>query len=200
MSRGPTSPDPSEDLESRPRSETPRGQILEARGAEPASLPWGEDLAFLPLGLFTPVRPSHPSLRHLWGRFFFPNKGSGFIKRVCVQIPQETVLSDSFPRNTWGLHLQFPSWFCYEAPQFSHLVVSLSDSLRSHGLQHARLPSPSLSPGVCPLSQRCHPTISSSVILFSPCLQSFPASGSFQMSSSSHQVAKVLELQHQSFQ
>ena len=120
------------------------------------------------------------------GQVFFPNRGSGFVKGVCVQIPQETVLSDSFPRTTWGLHLQFPSWFCYEAPQFCRLVVSLSDSLRPHGLQHARLPSPSLSPGVCtyscPLSQRCRPTISSSVIHFSPCLQSFPASGSFQMS------------------
>ena len=55
-------------------------------------------------------------------------------------------------------------------------------TLRSHGLQHARLPCPSLSPGVCsnscPLSQWCHPTISS-VIPFSPCPQSSPASGSF---------------------
>ena len=55
-----------------------------------------------------------------------------------------------------------------------------------HGLQHARLPCPSLSPGVhpnpCPLSWWCHPTISSSVIPFSSHLQSLPASGSFQMS------------------
>ena len=62
----------------------------------------------------------------------------------------------------------------------------MSDSLRSHGLQHARPPCPSLFPGVCwnpcPLWQWCHPTISSSVILFSPQLQSFPASGSFPMS------------------
>ena len=62
----------------------------------------------------------------------------------------------------------------------------LSDSLRPHGLQHIRLPCPSLSPGVCsnscPLSQWCHPTISSSVACFSSCLQSFPASGSFPMS------------------
>ena len=68
--------------------------------------------------------------------------------------------------------------------QFSHSVVS--DSLRSHGLQHTRLPCPSPTPGAhsnsCPLSQCCHPTISSSVIPFSSCLQSFPASGSFQMS------------------
>ena len=54
----------------------------------------------------------------------------------------------------------------------------------------------------CPLSQWCHPTISPSVVPFSSCLQSFPASGLFQWFSSLHQVAKVLELQlqHQSFQ
>ena len=59
------------------------------------------------------------------------------------------------------------------------------DSLRPHGLQHARPPCPSPTPGVypnsCPSSRWCHPTISSSVFPFS-CLQSFPASGSFPMS------------------
>ena len=68
--------------------------------------------------------------------------------------------------------------------QFSHSVVS--NSLRPHELQHARPPCPSPIPGVhpnsCPLSQWCHPTMSSSVILFSSCLESFPASGSFPMS------------------
>ena len=67
---------------------------------------------------------------------------------------------------------------------FSHSVMS--DSLRPHGLQHARLPRPSPSPGACSnsclLSQWCHPTISSSVIPCSSCLQSFPASGSFPVS------------------
>ena len=62
----------------------------------------------------------------------------------------------------------------------------MSDSLRSHGLQHTRPPSPSPASGVysnsCPLSWWCHPTISSSVVPFSSSLQSFPASGSFQMS------------------
>ena len=65
---------------------------------------------------------------------------------------------------------------------FSHLV---SDSLHLHGLQHARLPCPSPSPGVwsnsCPLSQWCHSTISSSATPFSG-LQSFPASGSLPVS------------------
>ena len=62
----------------------------------------------------------------------------------------------------------------------------MSDSLRPHGLQHARLPRPPLSPGVvsdsCLLNWWGHPTISSSVIPFSSCPQSFPASGSFLMS------------------
>ena len=68
--------------------------------------------------------------------------------------------------------------------QFSRSVMS--NSLQSHGLQHIRLPCPSLTPRVCwnscPSSQWCHPTISSSVTLFSFCLQSFLASGSFTVS------------------
>ena len=59
----------------------------------------------------------------------------------------------------------------------------MSDSLWSHELQYTRLSCPSPTPGVypnsCPLSWWCHPTISSSVVPFSSCLQSFPASGSF---------------------
>ena len=62
----------------------------------------------------------------------------------------------------------------------------MSDSLRPHGLQHARLPCPSPTPGAysksCPLSRWCHLTISTSVTPFSSCLQSFPASGSFPTS------------------
>ena len=68
--------------------------------------------------------------------------------------------------------------------QFCHSVMS--DSLQPHELLHARPPCPSPTPRVypnsCPLSRWCHPTISSSVVAFSSCLQSFPASGSFQMS------------------
>ena len=68
--------------------------------------------------------------------------------------------------------------------QFSRSVVS--DSLRPHELHHARPPYPSPTPRVhpnsCPLSWWCHPAISSSVVPFSSCPQSFPASGSFQKS------------------
>ena len=73
---------------------------------------------------------------------------------------------------------------CSHFSHFSRLVVT--DSLQPHGLQHARLPCSSPTPKACsnscPLSQWCHPNISSSVIPLSSCLQSFPASGSLQMS------------------
>ena len=73
---------------------------------------------------------------------------------------------------------------CLKPFQFSHSVMS--DSLRYHEPQQTRPPYPSPTPGVysnsCPLSQWCHPTISSSILPFSSYPQSFPASGSFQMS------------------
>ena len=87
-----------------------------------------------------------------------------------------------------------PPGLCSLAAKYDPLTISLlsfsysvvSYSLQTHGLQHARPPCPSPSPRVysnsCPSSQWCHPTISSSIIPFSYCLQSFPASGSFQMS------------------
>ena len=67
--------------------------------------------------------------------------------------------------------------------KFSRSVMF--SSLQPHGLQHTRPPCPSpiprVNPNSCPLSQWCHPTISSSIVPFSSCPQSFPASGSFQM-------------------
>ena len=72
----------------------------------------------------------------------------------------------------------------FSSVQFSHSVVS--DSLRPHELKHARPPCPSPAPGVhsdsCPSSWWCHPAILSSVVPFSSCLQSLPASESFPMS------------------
>ena len=116
----------------------------------------------------------------------------GFISDICSTC-KDTVYT-SFIHSNHSF-----SWV-----QFSRLVVS--DSLQSHELQHARPPCPSPTPGVqpnpCSWSRWCHPAISSSVVPFSSCPQSFPASGSFQWVSSSHQVAKVLAFQpqHQSFQ
>ena len=87
-------------------------------------------------------------------------------------------------------------WSWINSVQFSHSVVS--NSLQPHELQDARPPCPSPTPRVysnsCPKSQWCHPAISSSVIPFSSCPQSLPAPGSFPMSSSSHELVKVLKL------
>ena len=79
-------------------------------------------------------------------------------------------------------HLGDSFFFQFSSVQFSRSVVS--DILRPNGLQHARLPCPSPTPGACsnscPLSLWCHPNISSSVVPFS-CLESFPALESFPM-------------------
>ena len=92
-------------------------------------------------------------------------RGPVFLSRVCVAVAR-TVL------------------FSFHFSQFNHSVVS--NSWQLHGLPQARPPRPSLTPGVysnaCPLSHWCHPNILSSVVPFSSFLQSFPASGSFQMS------------------
>ena len=91
--------------------------------------------------------------------------------------------------NTWGksgnsgifYFLRLQNWSQFSSVHFSHSVMF--DSLLPHELQHTRLPCPSLSPWVCsnscPLSQWCHPNISFSVVPFSSCPQSFPASGFF---------------------
>ena len=81
-------------------------------------------------------------------------------------------------------HTSLPAASQFSSVPFSCSVVS--NSLRPHGLQHARPPCPSPTPRVysksCPLSRWCHPTISTSVVPFSSCIPSFPASESFQMS------------------
>ena len=85
----------------------------------------------------------------------------------------------------WEIMKDREVWRAALSVQFSSVAQSCP-TLRPHGLQHARLPSLSVSPRVCsnscPLSRWCHPAISSSVVPFSPCLQSFPASGSFPVS------------------
>ena len=82
------------------------------------------------------------------------------------------------------VHLWQYEKYSYFSVQFSRSVMS--ESLCPRGVQHTRPPCPSPTPGVysnsCPLSQWCHPITSSSVIPFSSHLQSFPTSGSFQMS------------------
>ena len=98
--------------------------------------------------------------------------------------PRES-LASFWCENNLGtrIRLKGPDW-SFSSVQFSCSVIS--DSFWLHGLQHARPPYQSPTPRVysnsCPLSWWCHPAISSSVIPFSSCLQSFPASESFQMS------------------
>ena len=92
-------------------------------------------------------------------------------------MPVKRGLNDNTSWSIRALHI-------FSSFQFSRSVVS--DSLRSHDLQHARPPCPSPTPRVYPnpypSSRWCHPTISSSVVPFFSCPQSFPASGFFQMS------------------
>ena len=83
------------------------------------------------------------------------------------------------PFSLTPLHID---WLLLQFSPVTHLCLTL----RPHGLQHTRIPCPLPTPRACssscPLSQWCHPTISSSVVPFLSCLQSFPASGSFQTS------------------
>ena len=93
---------------------------------------------------------------------------------------------DAFELWCWRRLLRVP-WTTRRSNQLVQFSCSVvSDSLRPHRLQHTRPPCPSPTPGVypksCSSSQWCHPNISSSVVPFSCCPQSFPASGSFQMS------------------
>ena len=115
----------------------------------------------------------------LWGNRFVVVEGwTGSIQRIFRENTlYDTLMIDTLSKPTKCIPPRMN-------PQFSHSVVS--DSLRPHEVQYARPPCPSPTPGVypnpCPSSQCCHPTISSSVVPFSSCSQSFPASGSFQMS------------------
>ena len=107
-----------------------------------------------------------------------------FVTALSVDHPHNYKNSVEFPEVSYISYLLHYLRIRYYILLFSNSVMS--DSLWPHGLQHARLPCASSSPGACsnscPLSWWCHPTISSSVIPFSSCLQSFTASGSFIIS------------------
>ena len=137
-----------------------------------------------------------------------------YLLYTLIKLYYTKALSDqaSSQAPDWILLLQrpripasFPDLFIVQQQPFSSVAQSCP-TLWLHGLQHTRTPCPSPTPRVysnsCPLIQWCHPTLSSSVVPFSSCLQSCPASGLFKWVSSSHQLPKVLEfqLQHQSFQ
>ena len=122
------------------------------------------------------------SLKNFWRcKFKRPEKFSELQACVLKWISFHILLKSTFFLRNAHFSLKCKS---ISSVQFSCSVVS--DSLWLYELQHARPPSPSPTPGVHPkphpLCQWCHPTISSSIMPFSPCPQSFPASGSFQMS------------------
>ena len=115
------------------------------------------------------------------------------------------IVSLSLETYTLSMHGKpFTNWVQFSSVQFSHSVVS--NSVRPQGLQQARPPCSSPSPGVHldlrPSSPWCHPAISSSVVPFSSCPNPSQHQSLFQWVNSSHEVAKVLEFQpqHHSFQ
>ena len=107
-----------------------------------------------------------------------------YMQQVCVAWSVKSRMRDEDGFNSLSPIYWTPIMSGTWTVQFSHSVMSYS--FRPLGLQHARFPCPSPTPGACSnsclSSQRCHPTISSSVVPFSSCLQSFPASESFLMS------------------
>ena len=114
----------------------------------------------------------------------------GFNCLIFLFIMDHIALLWFIPNNYWLDAKQCEFYFvrnCTFLFSSVQLICSvMSDSLWPHGMQHARLACPSPTPRAysnsCPSSQWCHPTISSSGIPFSSCLQSFPASGSFPVS------------------
>ena len=126
------------------------------------------------------IKPSHPLSSPSLVLQSFPASRSFLMSRLFASGGQSTGASVS----ALVLPVNIQGWFPFSSVQFSLSVMS--DSLRPHESQHTRPPCPSPTPRVysdsCPSSWWCQPPISSSVALFSFCLQSFPASRSFPMS------------------
>ena len=114
------------------------------------------------------------------GRQVFKPSGIGVQWGLHIGESEGYRIKISLLKGAWKISVALRQ---HSSVQFSRSVMS--DSLRPHGSQHARPPCPSPTPGVnsnsCPLSQWCHPAISSSVVPFSSCPQSLPASESFPM-------------------
>ena len=161
--------------------------------ARQASLSITNSWSLLKLMSIESVMPSNhliPSCPFYPLPLIFPTSGSFPMSRLFESGGQSIGALVSASATVLPVNIQ--SWFplgligliSLLTVQFSHSVMS--DSLQTHGLQHAKLPCPSPTPGTCtnscPSSRWCHPTISSSVVPFSSCLRSFPASGFFLMS------------------
>ena len=149
-----------------------------------SSFTWASEISGLSLRVYSSSGNHSSDKGADWDQSF---KQSCLCNEIGINTPFSFLIGDHSSVCQEGCLLLFSCWV-------------VSDSLEPHGLQHASFPVPSPSPRVfsnsCPLSRWCHPTISSSVVPFSSCLQSFPASGSFpKRVGFLHQIAKVLELQ-----
>ena len=136
------------------------------------------------------VSQAHPAqlswqIRELWVvqirlRWLIPRPHLTWLPVQLPDVAEHWLLGSYWLWDIIGLDRM---WVCLLSVQFSHSIVS--NPLWPHGLQEARFPCPSPTPGACSnqctSSQWYHPPISSSVVPFSSCLQFFPASGSFQM-------------------
>ena len=141
------------------------------------------------------VKPSQPWHLGIWQVLMYLNNLSQvWDVLICFLYKFVVVLNNLVIINTRVNEVNIYLWII-SSVHFSRSVVS--DSLQPREPQHARPPCPSPTPGIhpnpCPWSRWCHLTISSSVIPFSSCPQSLPASGSFPMSQLFHEVAKVLK-------
>ena len=149
----------------------------------------------------------------------FPATGSFLMNWLYALVGQSIGASVKHQSFQWVFRIDFlldwPVWTpCSprnsqeSSPISSVQLLNRVQLFATHGMKHTRLPCPSPSPTPrvtlmpCPLSQWCHPIISSSAVPFSSCCQSFPASGSFQMNQFFTSHGQILEFQpqHQSFQ
>ena len=133
-----------------------------------------------------------------WSGLLFPSPGD--LPNPGIEPGSSTLQADALPSETWGKYVCVCIYICmcvcmyvcmyitecvgvclfYECMSVQFSISVMSNSLWPHGLQHARLPCPPPTPEACsnpcPLRKWCHPTISSSVVPFSSCLQFFTAS------------------------
>ena len=127
--------------------------------------------------------------KYLWARYYYYfhfMEGRNWGMETLYKLPKVTELLSTSQNSSWGRLTPEPRLLTTPLPCLSSVQFSSVDSLRPHGLQHTRLPCPSPTPRVysnsCASPWWCRLTISSSVVPFSSCLQSFPASVSFPIS------------------
>ena len=130
----------------------------------------------------TPLSMGFPGQEY-WSGLIFPSPGN--LPNPAIETTSPALAGGFFITEPSGKSLSDSRpYFQFSLVQLNHSVVS--DTLWPYGLQHTRLPCPLATPRACsnscPYNRWCHPAISSSVIPFSSCPQSFPASGSFPMS------------------